>query len=69
VRFGGVERDAVDLYTRLRVFIHAVPEGARFLCAARGVVLRVEVEDGLFARELSRADMFPALGSEFQVGQ
>src|SRR3712207_5244002 len=39
VRLGGVEGDAVDLYVRLLVVAHAVPEGASLLGAPGGIVL------------------------------
>src|SRR5215217_8425973 len=69
VRLGGVERDAVDLDVRLLVVPHPVPEGAGLLRAAGGVVLGVEVEDGLLSAEIPSRDPLPILGYELDVGE
>ena len=45
------------------------PEGAGFLGAAGGVVLGVEVEDGLLPAEIAGREPLPTLGYELDAGQ
>src|SRR5215216_7338230 len=68
VRLRGVERDTVDSYIRPLIVGHPVPERARLLRTAGGVVLRIEVQNSLLTLEVPGREPLPTLGDELDVG-